>query len=99
LSGTALIIDLRRDDSPEDITTEVNKMRLNPVNALLTKSAFRHFLLKDVYTQVEIEALSAQTKFKRYEIKNDCSGIVITPTKSSAVCAIWVSEVSTRGFD
>ena len=40
---TALIVGLRRGASPEDITTEVDEMRLNRVTPFLTKSGFRHF--------------------------------------------------------
>src|SRR5829696_7359665 len=50
LGGTALIIDLRGDASPEDIHTAVRNMGLSAINRLLTQSAFKQFLLKNAYT-------------------------------------------------
>jgi ubiquinone/menaquinone biosynthesis C-methylase UbiE len=75
--GTALIVDLRRDASIEDINEEVKKMKLNPLNALMTRWTFKHVLLKNAYTQDEIEALVAQTSFKQCNIQNDLIGMEI----------------------
>ncbi len=75
--GTVLIVDLRRDASLEDIDAEVNKMKLNPLNALLTRLTFRQFLLKNAYARGEIEALVAQTNFNHCDIQIGLIGIDI----------------------
>src|SRR5262249_26146013 len=51
--GTGLISDLRRDASMKDIDQEVKGMKLNRLNSLLTKGAFRFMLLKNAYTRAE----------------------------------------------
>ena len=79
--GTALIVDLRRDASLEDIDAEVERMHLNRVNAFFTRGAFRGMLLKSAYTRAEIEELVASTSFSVCEIKNDNIGMEIALTK------------------
>src|SRR5215213_8998570 len=49
LGGTALIIDLRGDASPQDIRTAVGSMGLGAINRWLTQAAFTFFLLKNAY--------------------------------------------------
>jgi ubiquinone/menaquinone biosynthesis C-methylase UbiE len=75
--GTALIVDLRRDASIEAINAEVRKMKLSWLNALMTRWTFKHVLLKNAYTRGEIEALVAQTGFKRCDIQSDLIGMEI----------------------
>ena len=79
--GTALIVDLRRDATMEDINAEVDRMKLNAVNAFLTRGAFKGMLLKNAYTRGEIEALVARTSFKMCDIKCDNIGMEISLTK------------------
>lgn len=52
--GKALIMDLRRDASREDIKTHVNSLDLSWINALITKWTFKLFLLKNAYTSGDI---------------------------------------------
>ena len=75
--GTALIVDLRRDASVQDIDQEVKKMKLDPVNSFITRVTFRQFLLKNAYTRAEIEVLVAQTNFKRCDVQSDLIGMEI----------------------
>jgi ubiquinone/menaquinone biosynthesis C-methylase UbiE len=75
--GTALIVDLRRDASNKDISEEVKRMKLSLVNSLITRLTFSQFLLKNAYTQGEIEALVAQTNFKHCDIQTDLIGMEI----------------------
>ncbi|MGO8694036.1 MAG: class I SAM-dependent methyltransferase [Rectinemataceae bacterium] len=81
LGGTALIFDLRRDASAEGIAAEIDGMKLSPVNAFLTRAAFRYFLLRNAYTQAEIETLVARTKFERCAVKCNNIGMEITLVK------------------
>jgi len=75
--GTALIVDLRRDASIEDIDEEVKAMKQGPLSSLFTRLTFRQFLLKNAYTRSEIEALVAQTPFKKCDIQTDLIGMEI----------------------
>src|SRR5205085_10197532 len=69
--GRALIIDLRHDASPEDITAYVDKMGLSRINTMMTKWTFKHFLLKNAYTGAQIEQLVSQTSFASFDIRED----------------------------
>jgi ubiquinone/menaquinone biosynthesis C-methylase UbiE len=75
--GTALIVDLRRDASAEEIATAIKGMGLNGINTWLTKQAFKHFLLKNAYTREEIRRMVAQTEFTRLDIREDPIGMDI----------------------
>jgi ubiquinone/menaquinone biosynthesis C-methylase UbiE len=75
--GTALIIDLRGDASPQDIRTAVRSMGLSAINRLITQSVFKHFLLKNAYTSAEIRRMVAQTPFARCDIREDNIGMQI----------------------
>ena len=75
--GTALIIDLRRDASREEIDTYVGKLGLSRINTLLTKWTFKHTLLKNAYTKAEIQRFVSQTDFARCEIREDTIGMEI----------------------
>jgi len=77
LGGTALIIDLRGDASPEDIRTAVRSMGLSAINRLITQAAFKHFLLKNAYTGAKIQQMVAQTPFARCDIREDSIGMQI----------------------
>ena len=75
--GRALIIDLRHDASPEDITAYVDKMGLSRINTMMTKWTFKHFLLKNAYTGAQIEQLVSQTSFASLDIREDTIGMEI----------------------
>ena len=77
LGGTALIIDLRGDASPEDIRTAVRNMGLSAINRLLTQATFKHFLLKNAYTGAAIRQMVAQTPFAHCDIREDAIGMEI----------------------
>jgi len=66
--GRALIIDLRRDASNEDISNTVNHWNVGAVNRVITKLTFRFMLLKRAYTKADFERMIRQTKFAQYEI-------------------------------
>ena len=75
--GKALIMDLRRDASQEDIRTHVNSLDLNWINTLITKWTFKLFLLKNAYTSGGIRQLVSQTSFARHDIREDAVGMEI----------------------
>jgi len=61
--GKAVIVDLRRDASPEEIEREVKGMGLNRVNEVLTRGAFNMMLLKTAYSVEDMKSMIAQTHF------------------------------------
>jgi ubiquinone/menaquinone biosynthesis C-methylase UbiE len=77
LGGTALIIDLRGDASPQDVRTAVGNMGLSAINRLLTQATFKYFLLKNAYTGAEIRQMVAQTPFAGCEIRENAIGMEV----------------------
>jgi ubiquinone/menaquinone biosynthesis C-methylase UbiE len=75
--GKALIMDLRRDVSLEDIKTHVTSLDLSWINTLMTQWTFKLFLLKNAYTSGEIRQLISQTSFVRHDIREDAVGMTI----------------------
>lgn len=75
--GTALIIDLRGDASPDDINAYVNNMGLSRINTFMTKMTFQHMLLKNAYKVAQIRQFVAQTNFATADIREDALGMEI----------------------
>ena len=75
--GKALIIDLRRDTSCEDIKTLIDSLDLSWISTFITKWTFKVFLLKNAYTSGEIRQLVSQTRFAPPEIREDTVGMEI----------------------
>ena len=76
--GHALIIDLRKDASPESVAAAVDGMGLGTVNRLITKLTFRFMLLKRAYTRKEFEQSLSLTKFSPVEITEDLIGLELS---------------------
>ncbi len=93
--GRALIIDLRGDASPKSISEEVEKMRLGPINRVLTKLTFRFMLLKRAYTRKDFEQFLSQTKFTNVDIKEGPIGFEVSvQRRSSSQCTASTAPVS-----
>ncbi|HWE50725.1 MAG TPA: class I SAM-dependent methyltransferase [Bryobacteraceae bacterium] len=75
--GSALIIDLRRDASPQDINKASCAMKSGFVNRMITNLTFRFMLLKRAYTKPEFEQMAGQTKFRSAEIRQDAIGLEV----------------------
>ena len=75
--GTGLLIDLRKDASPESIRQEVDGMGLNFLNKTMTKLTFRFVLLKRAYTETQFRNFFAQTKFRSVEYRKTPIGLEI----------------------
>ena len=80
-SGKALIIDLKGNASPEEISREVDGMRLKWMNRILTKLAFRTMLLKRAYTKEQFQQMLAETSFKSVDIQESNIGLEISMIK------------------
>jgi len=61
--GTAVIVDLRHDASPEEIEQEVTGMGLGRLDEAFTRWTFKNMLLKSAYSVEGMEAIIAQTPF------------------------------------
>jgi len=72
--GVAVISDMRRDASSEDMKREVQGMGLGGVNRALTLWTFTHMLLKSAYTVADMESMVAQTPFVKCRIKAEGIG-------------------------
>jgi ubiquinone/menaquinone biosynthesis C-methylase UbiE len=73
--GHALIHDLRKDASLDDIDKEVGAMQLSTFNAAVTRWVFRHVLLKSAYSSQALAQLVAHSRFGSADIRSD--GIAI----------------------
>jgi ubiquinone/menaquinone biosynthesis C-methylase UbiE len=79
--GRGLIIDLRRDASPELISHHVDAMGLSTFNRIMTKLAFRTMLLKSAYTKAQFQQMLAQANFRSVDIQEVDIGFEILMTK------------------
>jgi ubiquinone/menaquinone biosynthesis C-methylase UbiE len=61
--GIAVIADMRRDASAEDIEREVKGMGLDSINQFFVKWTFDHMLLKSAYSLDQMKSMVAQTQF------------------------------------
>jgi len=76
--GQALIIDLRRDVSWEEIAAYVNHLGLSLPSRLMTKLTFKGMLLRRAYVKEEMEAFAAATPFgSQCEVQNSPIGMEI----------------------
>ncbi|MBI5030500.1 MAG: class I SAM-dependent methyltransferase [Chloroflexi bacterium] len=73
----ALVIDLRRDASMEDINREVDGMGLNWINTLFTKWTFSMMLLKSAYTELQIREFLIEAKIPKSRIVTSGIGFEI----------------------
>jgi ubiquinone/menaquinone biosynthesis C-methylase UbiE len=67
--GTALIVDLRKDFSKQDVNKYVHGKGL--INGVVIKWTFNTMLKKRAYTREAIEQLASQSRFGRGEVKLD----------------------------
>jgi ubiquinone/menaquinone biosynthesis C-methylase UbiE len=79
--GRGMIIDLKGDASPDEVSHEVDGMGLSPFNRVLTKLAFRTMLLKSAYTRPQFEHMLAQADFGSVRIAENRVGFEITMTR------------------
>jgi ubiquinone/menaquinone biosynthesis C-methylase UbiE len=79
--GRALIMDLRRDASLDDINAHIRGMGLGRLNAFMTRWTFRRFLLKNAYTPEDMRSMAAQTDFARVDIRKDAIGMEVSLEK------------------
>ena len=74
--GTAVIQDMCKDASDAAIREEVNPMRLNPVNAFMTRRTLG-MLRRRAYTKEQFERLAAASAFGTSEIETSGIGMEV----------------------
>lgn len=79
--GRAVVVDLKRNASPEEISKGIDEMGLSWFNRILTKLAFKGMLIKSAYTRAEFEQMIAQAKFSDVRIEENYMGFEITMTR------------------
>ena len=79
--GIAVIIDLNRNASPQEISRGIDAMGLSWFNRQFTKLVFRTALLKSAYTKEEFQELLWEASFSHYEIHENYMGFEIWLTK------------------
>ncbi|HEY1902112.1 MAG TPA: methyltransferase domain-containing protein [Terracidiphilus sp.] len=79
--GRGLIIDLKRNASPDSISHHIDGMGLSTLNRILTKLAFETMLIKRAYTKDEFQQMIWETSFTRADIDENEMGLEIWMTK------------------
>jgi ubiquinone/menaquinone biosynthesis C-methylase UbiE len=79
--GRALLIDLKKNASPDEISHRLDTLGLSPFNRFLTKLAFRTSLLKRALNRAQFEHMLGLTKFGNVEIAESEIGFEISMTK------------------
>jgi ubiquinone/menaquinone biosynthesis C-methylase UbiE len=80
--GKVLILDLRRDATPREIATEVDKMQVGWLNALFIRVTFKHMLLKRAHSKESFQQMAAQTPFKTCTFRDESIGHEVSLVKS-----------------
>jgi ubiquinone/menaquinone biosynthesis C-methylase UbiE len=75
--GKAIIIDLRKDASWDEIVAYVDGLQISPVNTWMTKLTFKHMLLKRAYTETQMTSLAGESDFKSCEIVRSAVGMEV----------------------
>ncbi|CAA7602385.1 Methyltransferase type 11 [Acididesulfobacillus acetoxydans] len=75
--GTALIIDMNRNCTKEDIEQEIERTGIKGFDRWFVKLSFQTVLRSGAYTGEELEALIADTDFAGHEIKKGGIGFQV----------------------
>ena len=79
--GRALIIDLRKDASMDDIDTYIEDARLGWTNSLIYKLTFRYMLIPRAYSKQQFGDMAARSQFGTAEIEASGIGLEVTLVK------------------
>jgi ubiquinone/menaquinone biosynthesis C-methylase UbiE len=79
--GKAIIVDMRRDTTPDEIHHEIEHMGLGTVDKLMTTWTFKQMLVKSAYSVSEMESMIARTPFGKGRIEVGGVGFQVTLEK------------------
>lgn len=82
--GRALIVDLRRDASMEDIEAYISRSNLGWVDALVYRLTFRYMLLPRAYSRPQFMDMSSKSAFAGASIAAAEIGFEVTLQKATA---------------
>jgi ubiquinone/menaquinone biosynthesis C-methylase UbiE len=82
--GQALICDLRKDVSLEEIQSYIRQSGRSWFDAWLTKMAFQHMLIKRAYTMDDFGRMASQSKFRTCQIQTAPLGLEVHFSKPRA---------------
>lgn len=80
--GTALIVDMNRNASDQQIEEYTENLGAKGMDKLLMKLMFKHFLRNGAYTKDEFIGLISKTAFKEFDIREEAIGFHVYLTKS-----------------
>ena len=83
--GEAIIADLRKDASVDEIDAYVTQSGRKGIDAWMTRWTFRHVLLKRAYTKDDFTQMARQSRFGACQIKVSTIGIEVRFTKMARV--------------
>ena len=75
--GRAIIIDLRKDASWEEIVAYVDGLKVSRTSTWMTNFTFKHMLLKRAYTEEQMTSLVGESDFQSCEILRSPVGMEI----------------------
>jgi ubiquinone/menaquinone biosynthesis C-methylase UbiE len=75
--GRAIIIDLRKDASWDEIVAYVDGLHISRTSTWMTKFTFKHMLLKRAYTEEQMKALADESDFKSCEVIKTAVGMEV----------------------
>ncbi len=75
--GRAIIIDLRKDASWDEIVAYVDGLHISRTSTWMTKFTFKHMLLKRAYTEEQMTALASESDFKSCEMITTAVGMEV----------------------
>jgi ubiquinone/menaquinone biosynthesis C-methylase UbiE len=75
--GRAIIMDLRKDTSWEEIVAYVDGLKISRANTWITKFIFKHMLLNRAYTEGQMTSLVGESEFKSCEIIKAAVGMEV----------------------
>ena len=83
--GEALVLDLRKDASRDEIDRYVKQSGRSPIDAWMTTWTFRHMLLKRAYSRDEFLNMAKQTRFGACQIRASGIGLEVQFRKPPSV--------------
>lgn len=75
--GRAIVIDLRKDASWDEVAAYVDNLRTGALDSWFMKFTFKHMLLKRAYTEEQMRSLAADSEFKSCEIGKTAVGMEV----------------------
>jgi ubiquinone/menaquinone biosynthesis C-methylase UbiE len=82
--GRALIIDMRRDASPDSMKQAARSLKAGAFNRMFVYLTFRFMLVRRAYTKAEFQRMIARSGFRRVEIREELIGLEILLEKAVA---------------